>query len=54
VTEARRLEDVDLFEREQAALSLLYHGTVSDPDDRWTLLGLVVRPGEFATPEGEP
>jgi hypothetical protein len=51
--EPRRIEDVELLERERAALSLLHHGTMTDPDDRWMLLGLVVRPGEFATTEGE-
>jgi hypothetical protein len=48
-----RLEDVDLLERERVALHLLYHGAIPDPDERSTLLGLVVRPDEFATTEGE-
>jgi hypothetical protein len=52
VTNGERLDEVDLLERERVAVHLISHGAI-EPDNRLMLLGLVVRPGEFATAEGE-
>jgi hypothetical protein len=52
MTNGERLEDIDLLERERVAVHLISHGAI-EPDDRLMLLGLVVRPREFATAEGE-
>jgi hypothetical protein len=53
VTNEERLETAELLERERAAVHLMSHGAITDTADRWTLLGLVVRPGEFTSAEGE-
>jgi hypothetical protein len=48
------LAQVDVLEREQAALSLLQRGAITEPDERWQLFALVVSPYLFASvDEGE-